>query len=182
MSTSDSKEFTSNNRRDFIKKGALATTAVIAGVKATPVKAANTKYSVVPSSVLGAADRLRVGFVGVGGQGFGAHVRTVSNINDDGSSRHALPMNVAGVAACDLYSGRRDRAKATLESARSAYNLGEYTIDTYEDHRRLVERDDIDVVCIGTVDHWHAQISIDAMESWPIRRRSSWTARASSAR
>lgn len=34
--------------------------------------------------------------------------------------------------------------------------------DLYEDYRRLLDRKDIDVVLIGTPDHWHAAMAIDA--------------------
>ena len=35
----------------------------------------------------------------------------------------------------------------------------------YQDYRRLLEREDIDAVTIGTPDHWHVKIAIDAMRS-----------------
>ncbi|MCH8122667.1 MAG: Gfo/Idh/MocA family oxidoreductase [Bacteroidetes bacterium] len=154
------------SRRAFIKKGTLAASAIVAGVTSEPVRAAKHRYTTTPSSVLGANNQLRVGFVGVGGQGFNAHVRTVTNMTgEDNETWHNYEYNAVGVAACDLYSGRRDRAGALLEIARSKGGLGDYKVETYEDHRRLIERDDIDVVFIGTVDHWHSQIVIDALES-----------------
>lgn len=166
MSTSNSKDTKNTSRRDFIKKGALAASAIVAGVKASPVHAAKTRYTTTPASVLGANDRLRCGFVGVGGQGFNAHVRTIANMTgEDNASFHTYDYNAVGVAACDLYSARRERATALLELARSTNGLGDYKVDMYEDHRKVVERDDIDVVFIGAVDHWHSQIAIDALES-----------------
>ena len=35
----------------------------------------------------------------------------------------------------------------------------------FTDYRKLLERNDIDVVTIGTPDHWHAKIAIDAMHA-----------------
>jgi len=35
----------------------------------------------------------------------------------------------------------------------------------YSDYQELIARDDIDAVTIGTPDHWHAKISIDAMRA-----------------
>ena len=37
--------------------------------------------------------------------------------------------------------------------------------EVYQDYRRLLDRSDIDVVTIGTPDHWHVKIAIDAMQS-----------------
>lgn len=168
MSKPDHRSNNSSSRREFLKKGAMAASAIVAGVGAETAKGMKrTRYSapLPKSSVLGAADRLRVGFVGVGGQGFNAHVRTVTNMDGNGESFHEFNYNAVGVAACDLYKGNRERAGALLEKARSARGLGDYKVQLYEDHRELVERDDIDVIFIGTVDHWHAQVAIDAMEA-----------------
>ncbi len=38
-------------------------------------------------------------------------------------------------------------------------------IDTYEDYRKILDRKDIDVVCIVTPDHWHSKIAIEAMQA-----------------
>jgi predicted dehydrogenase len=35
----------------------------------------------------------------------------------------------------------------------------------YEDYRKILDRDDIDVVTIGTPDHWHTKIAIEAMQA-----------------
>ncbi len=35
----------------------------------------------------------------------------------------------------------------------------------YEDYRKLLDRNDIDAVVIGTPDHWHTRICIDAMKA-----------------
>ena len=35
----------------------------------------------------------------------------------------------------------------------------------FTDYRKLLERNDIDVVTIGTPDHWHTKIAIDAMQA-----------------
>ncbi len=41
----------------------------------------------------------------------------------------------------------------------------ELVIGAHEDYRRLLENKDVDVVVIGTVDHWHSKIAIEAMEA-----------------
>ena len=62
------------------------------------------------------------------------------------------------VAVCDV-----DREHA--ESAKDDPKLGNGKADIYEDYRKLLDRKDIDVVTIGTPDHWHTQIAIDAMRA-----------------
>jgi predicted dehydrogenase len=155
----------SDSRRDFLKKGALAAGALVTGVSAAEANPRIKRYSGAPAkgSVLGANDRLVVGHIGVGGQGF-THVRCTTNTNGDGSNWHNFEYNTAVVAGCDLYSGRRDRVKSHLEMTRDAKGQ-DFQVEVYEDHRKLLENKDIDVIFIGAVDHWHSQIAVDAMEA-----------------
>ena len=132
-------------RRGFLKKTAAAAAAA---ASATSFKTAVYGQSQAPSAgVLGANDRIVVGFIGVGGQGFRAHVRS--------QKEHASANNVALAAVCDVSKTRREQAKD---------EVGE-NCQAYEDHRQLVERKDIDAVTISTVDHWHAKCCLDAMEA-----------------
>ncbi|PYI83015.1 MAG: oxidoreductase, partial [Verrucomicrobia bacterium] len=95
--------------------------------------------------VIGANDRIAVGYIGTGSRG-------MSHIKDQ--KTFAPENNIAQAAVCDVFKKRLDGAKETL-------NLSES--DTYTDHRRLLERKDIDAVLIATVDHWHAQCTLDAL-------------------
>ncbi len=161
MKHSNASGHSRETRRDFLKKSAIAATAVMAGCAPRTVE----KVAVpATGAVLGANDRLNVGFIGVGGQGFHSHVQNVINRNDDGEKRHDVELNAAGVAACDLFSKRRDRAYQALDAARTAAGR-EGKIEVYEDYRALLDRQDIDAVFIGTVDHWHARVAMDAMEA-----------------
>ncbi|MBI1246681.1 gfo/Idh/MocA family oxidoreductase [bacterium] len=56
------------------------------------------------------------------------------------------------VAVCDVDSNVRDQAKASFGS----------TPHASEDYRDLLQRKDVDVVTIGTPDHWHTKMVIDA--------------------
>lgn len=56
------------------------------------------------------------------------------------------------VAVCDVDRHVRDQAKAAFGSTPRAF----------EDYRDLLARPDVDVVCIGTPDHWHTKMVIDA--------------------
>ncbi len=159
----------SASRREFIKKSALAATAMIAGCSPKVAEVVEKTPKAAPAApatgaVLGANDRLVVGFIGVGGQGYNAHLRSVINRNSEGESFHPYEYNAFGAAACDLFLNRREQAKASLEEARDAKGLqGE--VKAYEDYRALLDDPAIDAVFIGTVDHWHARIAMDAMEA-----------------
>ncbi len=154
-------------RRDFLKKGALAASAVVTGMtSAKPAPARPRTWAApAPGSVLGANDRLNVGFVGVGGQGFSAHVRTIANLSGNGEAFHGFDYNAVGVATCDLYSGHRERARDLLLQSHQGRGLASQSVDMYEDYRELLDRKDIDVVFCGTVDHWHSQVAVDAMDA-----------------
>ncbi len=136
-------------RREFIKKTATAAAVIAAAPLLRP-----TVYGQAPSTgkVLGANDRINIGFIGVGGQGMNAHV----NI----SSSNAQANNIAQVAVCDVWSKRVAAAKAFIEKAGTGAN-----VTTHDDYRRLLERKDIDAVVIATHDPIHAAASIGAMES-----------------
>ena len=86
-------------------------------------------------------DRPNVASIGVGGMGSG----------DGRSASRFADM----VACCDV-----DRERAEKFASRF-----EKKPDIYADYRELLERDDVDVVCIGTPDHWHTRIVIDALKA-----------------
>ena len=56
------------------------------------------------------------------------------------------------VAVCDVDKNVRDTAKAAFGS----------TPRDFEDYRDLLKRPDVDIVTIGTPDHWHTKMVIDA--------------------
>ncbi|MCA8985179.1 MAG: Gfo/Idh/MocA family oxidoreductase [Planctomycetaceae bacterium] len=56
------------------------------------------------------------------------------------------------VALCDVDRHVREQARASFGS----------TPSIFEDYRDLLKRKDVDVVLIGTPDHWHAKMIIDA--------------------
>jgi predicted dehydrogenase len=133
------------NRRTFIKK----TAAIAAGASAaTFLKTPVYGQSQAPSTgrVIGANDRIAVAYVGVGSQGT-AHVRYQKEVVEN---------NIVQVAVCDVYQKRLRAAQAIIGAKDS---------DAYTDHRKLLERKDIDAVVIATVDNWHADVAIDALNA-----------------
>jgi predicted dehydrogenase len=89
-------------------------------------------------------DRPRLALIGCGGQGSGI-ASWAANYGDF-------------LAVCDVDQSHVERAK---ESKR----IGKGKADTYEDYRQLLDRNDIDAVLVGTPDHWHTKITIDAMKA-----------------
>jgi predicted dehydrogenase len=137
----------SGSRREFIKKASTAAAVVAsANLFKTPVYGQDQ----APSSgrVIGANDRITVGVIGVG-VGIGQNHLT-------GIHENAGPNKVVVAAACDLFNKRRDWATQAV---------GVKASDGYEDHRKLLERKDIDAVVVATHDPWHAPIAIDALEA-----------------
>lgn len=94
------------------------------------------------SRVLGANERIRLGVIGCGNRG--TYLMQVFR---------KFP-EVEIVALCDVFGEKLRRAGEPLPDAVQ-----------FDDHRRLVARNDIDAVLIATPDHWHAPMAIDAMNA-----------------
>ena len=147
MQDNTSRSTSALPRRDFIKKTATAAAAVAAApLLKTPVYGQNQAPS--PGRVIGANDRIQVAIVGVG---FGIGQNHLVGIQEKASEN-----NTVIVAASDVYSERRDfaKTKANLKDA-----------DVYDDYKKLLDRKDVDAVLVATHDPWHAQITIDSLES-----------------
>jgi len=98
--------------------------------------------AVSASRVLGANERLRGGVIGSGGRG-----RLLT--------AEFKEIGVEMAAVCDVY---RPNLELGLKQASS-------NARAYDDYRRLLEDKSIDVVIVATPDHWHAQMTIDAVEA-----------------
>ena len=127
------------NRRDFIN-ASVATVATGAAASSALAKAPTSK----------SAEKLRIGFVGPGGRGFGAHVKRLTMLAKEGR-------DIELVAVCDVYSEYRERASKHIEK-----ELG-YAPKQYVDYREMYEKEDLDAVCIGTPDHWHHKQTVEAL-------------------
>ncbi len=86
---------------------------------------------------------LQIALIGAGGMGQG-----------DAELATSLP-GVKLVAACDCYDGR-------LAHMKEVYGKDTFTT---RDYREILSRKEIDAVIIGTPDHWHSRISIDALNA-----------------
>src|SRR6187551_3136453 len=88
-------------------------------------------------------NNVQIALIGAGGMGSG-----------DARLSSSLP-GVKLVAVCDIYDGRLQRAREVWGNQ----------IFTTRDHREILSRNDIDAVIIATPDHWHARITMDALNA-----------------
>lgn len=130
-------------RRDFLKRSVAGASAIgaIAGMTRRGVAQAGA------GGILGANDRVRLGVIGCGGLGYSHHIPTIVAMSKD------KQFNVELAAVCDIYEPRKQRARE-----RSGAEL-------FHDYRRMLDRKDIHGVVIVTPDHWHARMTLDAMEA-----------------
>ncbi|MCI0388641.1 MAG: Gfo/Idh/MocA family oxidoreductase [Acidobacteria bacterium] len=96
-----------------------------------------------PSSALGANDRIRIGAIGTGGR-CRKSLMTYSKNQPDTEL----------VAVCDVYE---PNLLAAVEIAPKAKQ--------YRDYRALLDDQSIDAVLIGSPDHWHARMTMDAVRA-----------------
>jgi predicted dehydrogenase len=127
-------------RRKFIRKSA----AVAAGTGILPMMPGTAQAA---SRIFGANDRVTVGVIGVNGMGM-ADLRTF--LKQEG---------VECAAMCDV-----DRNVLEKRAAEASELQGKNP-DLYGDYRKLIARKDIDVVIIGTPDHWHCLPMVEACKA-----------------
>lgn len=123
----------SNQRRRF-----LAQSATLAlGVTALP------SFANSFTSKLSASDQINVGVIGCNGMGW--------------SNLQAIlkQPNVRCIALCDVDENVLTKRSGELASRNMP-------VKTYKDHRELLDNKDIDIVIIGTPDHWHCIQMVDA--------------------
>ncbi len=126
-------------RRDFLKSSALT-----AGTLAT------MPYWFTSRSVLGntsANERPVLGCIGTGSR-WGAVGPNAMKFADC-------------AAVCDVDANHAQNGKARVQKIQG----NKKHIDVYEDYRKILERDDVDIVTIVTPDHWHSKIAIEAMQA-----------------
>jgi predicted dehydrogenase len=93
--------------------------------------------------VLGANERVRMGFIGVGNRG-SQLLDAFDKLND-----------IQVAAVCDIYKPYLDRTDKRYAGKAA----------TFTDFRKLIDSNEIDAVAIATPDHWHAIQTIAACQA-----------------
>ncbi len=110
---------------------------------AKTVTAAGATLALGQFRILGANDRVRLGFIGLGNRG------------DQVLDAFLTHSDAAVVAICDLYQPYLDFAAKKIGTQPRQY----------KDYRQLLEQKDLDAVVICTPDHWHALMAIQACQA-----------------
>lgn len=128
-----------NSRRDFLKTSSLLAAGTGAASLIPFELLAGNKDTIAPS------DRINVAAIGINGQGWA----------DLSAMMKSAPITVT--ALCDIDENVLNKRKAELAKAG-------IKVTTYTDYRKLLEKEDknVDAVIIGTPDHWHCKIMVDA--------------------
>ncbi len=131
-------------RREFIgdtTKASISAGALAAGMAAAGAALGAGQKQAAPS------DRLRIGLLGVGGQG-----------KADLSAFLRLAQ-VECPVVCDVDDGRVAEGRRMVAAARSK------EADGVKDFRKVLERKDVDAVIVAAPDHWHALMTVLACQA-----------------
>jgi len=124
------------NRRDFIKRSAAA--AAVIGASST--------FPTLNAGILGANEKLVCGVIGVKGMGF-ADLKAFLN-----------QPNTECAALCDVDANVLQERIVDVEKIQGKKPKG------YADFRRMLEHKGLDVIIIGTPDHWHTIPFVNALQ------------------
>ncbi len=125
------------NRREFLIAAGGATAGSVLGERVFALAAPEK------SGGVGANDSIQIALIGAGGQG-------------QFDTRMAVQVpGVKLVAVADCYDGRLEHSK----------ELWGNDVFTTRDYREVLARKEIDAVIVGTPDHWHKRVAVDAMKA-----------------
>jgi predicted dehydrogenase len=127
------------NRRSFLKAAGTASAATLLAPRVHALEA----FQAEGAKPVAANDHIQIALIGAGGQGQG-----------DTKTAVEVP-GVKLVAVADCYNGRLEHSK----------ELWGDDIFTTRDYNEILARRDVDAVIIGTPDHWHKQVAVDAMKA-----------------
>ena len=128
-----------SSRRDFLKAQAVGVVSAAMCSTFSPLQTVRS-YADSPN------DRFKIGFIGCGGMGTG----------DAGDLARFGDI----VALADVKTERLDYFKSNPNIVSKPNE-----VFVTQDYRRVLERDDVEIVGISTPDHWHVKIAIEALQA-----------------
>ncbi|MEM9647524.1 MAG: Gfo/Idh/MocA family oxidoreductase [Bacteroidota bacterium] len=129
------------NRRHFLKQSSIYTAGLGASLLFPTELLAMLRKPSSPN------DRIQVGLIGCNGMGFANLMSMLKNSEVEVVALCDVDKNVLGAKTKEL-------AKANIKKPK-----------WYSDYRKLLEDKDVDVVIIGTPDHWHCLQLVDAVNA-----------------
>ncbi|MDZ4858406.1 MAG: Gfo/Idh/MocA family oxidoreductase [Candidatus Hydrogenedentes bacterium] len=142
-------------RRDFFRRAGAGAAVVGLGLAAREASAKKIArvdpHSPKTGGLLKEGEVIGIGMIGVGGMGSG-HVGELLDREKGGEKQQ-----IRAISDCYM---RRNK----LSQKRVKETVGR-DVEYHFDYKQLLERDDIHAVVVATPDHWHAQISMDAMRA-----------------
>ncbi len=127
-----------SSRRNFLKTAGVLTAA--SSLPSWLIEECNAQQARRRAESLPPSEKVNLALIGCGGQG-------------KGDARNAQRYGQI-VAVCDVDAGHLAAAQKLFPGA-----------EGYTDFRKLLERNDVDAVICGTVDHWHTLVAIAAMKA-----------------
>jgi len=126
------------SRRQFVRGIATTTAGVV--TFGTPLGMSAKSYS----RIMGANEKINVGVIGCGGMA-NSHMDALLQMRDSDN------VNIAAV--CDVYTNRLDRAKELTKA------------QAFANYKEVLANKEIDYVLIATPEHWHYQMTLDAIDA-----------------
>jgi predicted dehydrogenase len=126
-----------SNNASFSRRTFLHTTGALA--------ASATFTASSYARVLGANDRIRVGFIGAGGMG-NSHLNAINGLKESN--------NLEAVAVADCWKKRAEEGAKKVGASKA-----------FTDYRDVLAIKDIDYVTVATPEHWHSDMTIAALEA-----------------
>lgn len=121
------------------RRGFLKVSSAVAA--ATSVSWTARSYA----SIVGANDRIGIGFIGLGGMG-NNHLDAYLALKDKN--------NLVSVAVADCWKSRAEQGGKKVGTSKM-----------YSDYRFVLDDKEIDYVTIATPEHWHARMTLDALNA-----------------
>jgi predicted dehydrogenase len=132
------------SRRDFLGKAVAAVASAPLATRAVSRTATAKPVAAVQGRVLGANDRINLGFIGCGMQFHGLLRRAFNRRKEEKNDFEYL-------ALCDVWEPRLTFAQEQTKG-----------LKTYRDYREVLQNPDIDGVVIAVPDHWHFKMASEA--------------------